>query len=593
MKVSIPLFALVLLMAPTSAMAEPLEHPGSVTDLIPREPARKEQMLSASPGTTLNHIVVKFQEGTQTRLRNGLLVALERSQRENERLDALGLEPVYVEHDLATVQELVRAAPGVTRLRRLFTPGEQVLAEIRRLGEARSGRELADLDLYYRIDFQPGADVGALVDALNALPSVELAYLPARGKPAASDIPPTTPSFTGQQGYLEAASAGGIDARYAWTLSGGKGQGVKIVDAEWDWNVFHEDLPSLFYWYGDSRGDLNRRNHGTAVLGVIAAGDNGYGVTGIANQAQIGTAHIKSYATVGQEYEEVADAIARAGLTAGLQGIVLVEWNLGYNIGLPCGCWGCFMPVEVEQAPWDAINNVVSCGVVVVEAAGNGGMNLDEIPESVPSSRVNRADSGAILVGASEAGTNRSKTCFSNYGSRVDVHSWGDSVTTLGYGYLFGSFGENQYYTNAFNGTSSASAIITGAVGIVQGVSLAHGLGALDSRMMRNLLRNTGVASPHEIGTQPDLKRGLDDYLSPPTASFTYSCSGRTCSLNGLSSTDNFGIQWHNWQFGDGTKGIGAVAVHTYPRTGIFYATLKVTDYTGRVHQITKAITVN
>ena len=44
---------------------------------------------------------------------------------------------------------------------------------------------------------------------------------------------PTGPHLTGAQGHLDPASAGGIDARFAWTQPGGRGENVTVVDVEY------------------------------------------------------------------------------------------------------------------------------------------------------------------------------------------------------------------------------------------------------------------------------------------------------------------------------------------------------------------------
>ena len=59
--------------------------------------------------------------------------------------------------------------------------------------------------------------------------------------PDGQETPRATPNFTARQRYLDAAP-GGIDARYAWTLSGGKGNGTRIIDIEGAWRFTHEDL---------------------------------------------------------------------------------------------------------------------------------------------------------------------------------------------------------------------------------------------------------------------------------------------------------------------------------------------------------------
>jgi hypothetical protein len=233
-----------------------------------RLPALAEQ----SP---VERIVVKFHEGTHVRLRYGKLLQLasERDVREQSRMAQHGLTAARLDADLDATHALVSRERIATGLSRLFQQDEAVLAEQRRSGEARSQQELADLDLYYSIAVRPGttsAEAEALVAALTALESVETAYAQPPAEPAvvggaaalalsstlgAADIPPTTPIFQSEQGYLNAAPSG-IDALYAWTVSGGTGLNVKIVDIEGGWRTTHEDMPTLFYMGGTQINDI-------------------------------------------------------------------------------------------------------------------------------------------------------------------------------------------------------------------------------------------------------------------------------------------------------------------------------------------------
>jgi PKD repeat protein len=68
----------------------------------------------------------------------------------------------------------------------------------------------------------------------------------------------------------------------------------------------------------------------------------------------------------------------------------------------------------------------------------------------------------------------------------------------------------------------------------------------------------------------------------PPAASFTFSCTGLSCSFNGSASSDSDGsIAGYSWAFGDGTTSTGVTATHTYGRTGTYSASLTVTDDRG------------
>jgi hypothetical protein len=364
--------------------------------------------------------------------------------------------------------------------------------------------------------------VAELLDALNALHSVEVAYAQPPAHPASlgsfktakgASPPSPTPNFQSQQGYLNAAPQG-IDALYAWTQAGGAGQGVKIVDIEGGWRTTHEDLPVLFHTGGTQFGDPLWTNHGTAVLGEMAGKNNGFGVTGIVYQAQAGYEGIAS--------QSLPNALLNAANAAG-DGVVLIELHYGGpTSSSPCTCneSQCYyVPAEFFQSHFDTIANLTANGTVVVEAAGNGSTNLDD-PVYGGIFQRNVRDSGAILVAASNS-FDRNATCWTNWGSRIDLHGWGGNVTTLGYGDLFSDDGEDRWYTSFFSGTSSASPIVTGAAASLQGRALATLSTALDPLDLRDLLKNSGT--PHDgtknIGPLPDLRAAFDTLagVPPPT----------------------------------------------------------------------------
>src|SRR5262245_49292153 len=68
----------------------------------------------------------------------------------------------------------------------------------------------------------------------------------------------------------------------------------------------------------------------------------------------------------------------------------------------------------------------------------------------------------------------------------------------------------------------------------------------------------------------------------PPTASFSYSCSGLVCDFDGSASSDNDGtIVAYNWSFDDGTLSTGSVVQHTFAYAGTYEVSLDVTDDVG------------
>ncbi len=105
---------------------------------------------------------------------------------------------------------------------------------------------------------------------------------------AAFDAPPTD-NLMDEQVYLEPAPEG-VDARYAWRFSGGRGEGVRGIDIESDWNFQHDDLLKIhvIVVYGDISAWY--RDPGTAVLGIIGGDRNDFGVVGVAAGALLGAA---------------------------------------------------------------------------------------------------------------------------------------------------------------------------------------------------------------------------------------------------------------------------------------------------------------
>ena len=120
--------------------------------LVPQKPLHTE----IDMGTFSGVIVIKFVEGSDIRLRAGKLVSL--SSGSVDELDEL-----FVRFPLDALE-------------RQFSQPEDQLAREQAALETETGEDLADLNLYFRLTLKNKADGAALIDALNALPIVELAY---------------------------------------------------------------------------------------------------------------------------------------------------------------------------------------------------------------------------------------------------------------------------------------------------------------------------------------------------------------------------------------------------------------------------------
>lgn len=422
--------------------------------------------------------------------------------------------------ELQGILETVRAT-----MRPLFVAGEDGVRGLDALGAAEA-------PIYYHVE---AADerLDDLAVELLTHETVEAAYVKPAGEPPylntmkarSGPAPEITPDFSPRQGYLELAP-GGVDARYAWTRKGGKGAGVRIIDLEWDWNLNHEDLEERSGGIVGGTMFGGESDHGTAVLGEIGGDHNGRGAMGIAPDTTLSTFGFSIPS---------ASAIRLAADLIGPGDVMLLEIHRPgprHNYEDREDQQG-FIAIEWWPDDFDAIRYAISKGIIVVEAAGNGGENLDDPLYDTPKpgftpgwtnpfKRSNR-DSGAIVVGAGapppgthgrdDLGPDRSRLPFSNYGQLIDAQGWGDEVTTSGYGHLQGGDDHNLWYTDSFGGTSGASPIVVGALACAQGILLANSRAPLTWNTAREILRATG--SPQQdapdrpatqrIGNRPDL----------------------------------------------------------------------------------------
>ncbi|WP_280295837.1 S8 family peptidase [Nocardia abscessus] len=446
------------------------------------------------------------------------------------------ITPIALRESRSVQAHLGDLLPAGVELVRVFGPANRLERRLTGTLHEDAGAQYLN---YFSVQGVTG-ELDELAARLRAADEVAAAYVKPPAEPpiapegavtvidrSTDEAPPVTPDFGERQGYLEAAPQG-IDARWAWTVPGGRGSGVRVVDIEGAWRFTHEDLRVNQGGVigGSPAPQQGWRDHGTAVAGAISGDVNAYGITGIVPEAYIravsifgsgSAAAIRSAADVLNPGDVILLEVHRPGPRfayanrADQRGYIAIEW------------W----PDDAA-----AIRYAVGKGVIVVEAGGNGGEDLDAAlydtrPAEFPSTwrnpfRGGEADSGAIIVGAGapppgfhgrDHGPARSRLEFSNYGERVDVQGWGLEVTTTGYGDLQGGPDEDLWYTDVFSGTSSASPIVVGAVTSYQGMSAAAA-GRKKPAEVRARLRETGSPqtdaperpATQRIGNLPDLK---------------------------------------------------------------------------------------
>jgi serine protease len=221
-----------------------------------------------------------------------------------------------------------------------------------------------------------------------------------------------------------------------------------------------------------------------------------------------------------------AEAVTRAWGATEPGDAILIELQAVACAPAASGNGSQLGPAEWEQDVFDAISIATAAERIVVEAAGNGAVNLDH-PSCNGLFDRNVRDSGAIIVGAGTSG-NHARAGVSSFGARVNVQGWGGSVATtttdLNFSLDLTQNDPTRRYTSGFSGTSSASAIVTGAVVAIQGrYKACRGGGeTLSAAEMRDLLIETGTPQfpgdqSGNVGPLPDIRAALEarDAYSP------------------------------------------------------------------------------
>jgi len=367
------------------------------------------------------------------------------------------------------------------------------------------GNRPGNLGLWFRVTANDEEAARELLAKLAAEPLVAHAYLEPRVYPASAaamplpcpsgDIPPTTPSFVAQQlSYSPTPLGHGIHE--AAGVLGARGQGVNFRMMEDGWIFGHEDVCKIVP--GAVIGPIpstttSFAKHGTSGSSIVFADRNTYGVTGIA--------------------DEVSPTFFATSLNGGIaNSMSLILSNSQPNdivmivliVLVPSLGPGTWLPFEFYQSSFDATLTATALGLHVIVPAGNGDRSLDD-PALLGRFDRNFRDSGAVMVGASDGG-NLVKATFSNWGSRIDAHSWGENVISCGYGTMF--FPNNdplQSYTASGTGTSSSTPHIAGVVASIQGAAKLQTGQFLSNTEVLDVLHQIGATTPDVIGLRPDL----------------------------------------------------------------------------------------
>lgn len=304
-------------------------------------------------------------------------------------------------------------------------------------------------------------------------------------------------------------------------VAGATGAGVAIADVEYEWAAGHLELAAHALAAAPANGldpAYQARDHGTAVLAVLGGTADGLGVSGLAPDAQL----LPVSPFVAGDYDPVA-GINRAANRLGPGDVMLIELQA---LVPRAGGGTALAPIEYYTQVRAAIRAAVDDGIIVVEPAGNGDLDIGALGQSDGAPWLVGQDhplhSGAIMVGAGGTGSgipptpDLDRVVGSNWGSRVDVQGPGAGVVTAGYADLSApGAGADRAYTACFDGTSSASAAVAGMIAALQSAHLARTGGRLTPAQVRTLLVEagtpqapSGAATP--IGPRPNLSAILE-----------------------------------------------------------------------------------
>lgn len=469
--------------------------------LKPRLVTAKDFYLNVVDVSVHKWLIVKFTEEAKVRMSNGTPYSKAGA-------------------DLSDLFAFLSRHPEIKMYRETESVSEEMLDYLEANGERNTGKDLANLNNFYVLQSRNNVDPMALILEVIELNNLETAFYAPNVEEACADVAPVTPEWTNSQNHLEAAPLG-VNALYAWGYhTGGNGNnGSWCIDVEQNWTENHEDFPAAFsVLYGGDGGTV--AEHGDACVGLVAACNNSYGMTGISYDVEpYAISWPQQPGADNDDQFENSFVNADAILISGESYFIEIHAQ-GPSPGGVCdaGCGNCsqwrYIAVEYWDNVFTAIETGTANGIIVYEAGGNGQMNLDN---AIYGGRFNRAirDSDAIIVGATDPNTHEAK-CWSSYGSRLDCNGWGSGVWTLGYGDLQDLAGEVQDYTSSFSGTSSATPIVTGSGNDLQGIAQEKYGVTLNSAQIRSILSFTGTPweGTRDVGERPDLVEAIN-WLEP------------------------------------------------------------------------------
>jgi cell wall-associated protease len=233
-------------------------------------------------------------------------------------------------------------------------------------------------------------------------------------------------------------------------------------------NVLGDDPNTMDQkFYGDNKTghSIIDEAHGTHVSGIIAASrNNGLGMNGVATNVKIMAVRA---VPDGDEYDKDIALGIRYAVDNGAK-VINTSFGKGYS--------------PKKEWVYEAIQYAASKDVLIVNAAGNSGKNID-VEKTYPNDTkdlVNEISDNVLTVGAISFNYDENlPASFSNYGKKnVDVFAPGVQI--------YATTPENEY--NKFSGTSMAAPSSSGIAALVRSY-----YPKLSASQVKHILMNSGV----------------------------------------------------------------------------------------------------
>ncbi len=225
--------------------------------------------------------------------------------------------------------------------------------------------------------------------------------------------------------------------------------------------------------YGDNKTGHSTKDeaHGTHVSGIIAASrNNEKGVNGVANNVKIMAVRA---VPDGDEYDKDVALAIRYAVDNGAK-VINTSFGKGYS--------------PKKEWVYDAIKYAGSKDVLIVNAAGNDGKDID-VEKTYPNDSKDlllEISDNVITIGAMSVNYNEKLPAnFSNYGKKnVDIFAPGVQIHS--------TFPENEY--QSISGTSMAAPSTAGVAALVRSY-----YPKLTASQVKHILMNSGVKINFEV----------------------------------------------------------------------------------------------